>query len=444
MNTFEGLALNNKKMIFFFIPVLFGIGILFSQSLDFYKNKFNKYLNLHHQLDNLVLFTNEKIVLKNKFGEDEVTIYANEIPIVSKLLEAENLKNLELFFSNKKNHLLSNRELDSILISINEAYSINKKNHLPLSGIRIAIDPGHFADNMNTAKVEQRLLYFKHKNNGKTDTIKLIEGRLTYETAIVLLEKLKEQGAEVLITRQSPDATAFGISFDQWMILRKNKVLDSLYEIKELSKEKYLKLKSCSNQMFFNLFFREYELLQRAKIINEFNPHMTVIIHYNVDEKNSPWNKPTALNYSMCFIGGAFEDGDLEKMSNKIHFLRLLLTNQIENSEKISGYTMQHFQEKLSVSAAKKDDTKYLQSVCIPASENGVYCRNLLLTRHVMSPLVYGESMCQDNYKECQLLSQKNFDFKGNKISYRIYEVADAYYNAIVRYFTELFLISND
>lgn len=430
--------LNLFQYIKFLIPVHISIGILFSQDIQFYKNRFDNYLNLNHQLDDIVLFYPDKIILKLTDTKENLTIYKDEIPVISALLETEKLGKLEDFFENKKNNHLSKRESDSILISIDEAYSMNKKNHLPLSGIRIAIDPGHFANDINTAKIEQRLLYFKHYDKNKTDTIKLIEGQLTYHTAILLADKLKEQGAEVLLTRNKITDTAFGISFDEWYKKRKNKVLDSIYTIHEITKEKYQKLKTCSRQTFFNLFFREYELLQRARMINAFNPHLTVIIHYNVDEKNSPWKKSTFNNYAMCFIGGAFEKNDLNKISNKIHFLRLLLTNQIENSKKISSYTMQNFQNKLSVKAAKKDDAKYLETICIPSEENGVYCRNLLLTRYIVSPLVYGESMCQDNFMESQLLSKNNFEYKGQKIPHRIYEVADAYFNAIMNYFNDI------
>jgi len=435
------LSLIKLSILLLINPMYSCIGILYSQDIKYYQQKFQKYLNLEHQLDDIVVFNTDKIVLKNADGKNEITIYKDEIPVISKLLEAEKLYKLEKFFLKKQNLLLPKRAIDSILISIDEIYSFNKKNHLPLSGIRIAIDPGHFANDLETAKIEQRLLYFTHnESNQKKDTIKLIEGQLTYLTAIVLADKLSEQGAEILLTRNKADHTAFGMSFNEWFSKRKNIVLDSLLSINEISKEKYQKLKSCSKQQFFKLFFREYELLQRAKLINDFNPHLTIIIHYNVDEKNSPWKKASSANYSMCFIGGAFNAKDLEKMSNKIHFLRLLLTNQIENSEKISSFTIQNFENKLSVNAAKKEDAKYLQTVCIPTSNNGVYCRNLLLTKYVISPLVYGESMCQDNYKECIALSKNNFQYKKWKIPYRVYEVADAYFQSTKKYFQEYYL----
>ncbi|GIV26751.1 MAG: hypothetical protein KatS3mg027_0565 [Bacteroidia bacterium] len=411
-----------------------------SQEIAYYKQKFDKYLNLHHQLDSIVFFYQDKIVIKNNNKQEELTIYKDEIPTISKFLESEKLEVIEKFFLEKKNRQLTKREKDSILISIDEVYSFNKKNHLPLSGIRIAIDPGHFGYNYSTAKVEQRLLYFPNTHlNSKNDSAILYEGQLTYLTSKVLANKLEEQGAEILLTRNDVRHTAFGISFEEWMAKRKQKVLDSLFNKKELSYDKYVKLKKASPQQFFNLFFREYELLQRSKIINNFNPHLTIIIHYNVDEKNSPWKKPTTNNYSMCFIGGAFENNDLDKLVNKIHFLRLLLTQQIENSEKISSFTIQNFENQLSVNAAKTKDAKYLQTVCVPTNNEGVYCRNLLLTRHVISPLVYGESMCQDNILEYQKLTQYDYSYKNFKIPKRVYEVADAYFKSTMQYFNEIF-----
>ena len=408
------------------------------QNIEFYKNKFDKYLHLPHQLDNLVTFYKDKITIKNKQGQEELTIYKNEIPVISQLLEAEPPETIEKFFRTKKNNPLSQRTLDSLLISIEEVYSFNKKNHLPLSGIRIAIDAGHFANDLPTAKIEQRLLCLTYPHKNKKDTIKLIEGQLTYLTAVILADKLKEQGADILLTRKNIDHTAFGMSYNEWYKKRKNTVLDSLYTHNKLPKDKYEKLKTATPTSFFHLFFREYELMQRAHLINTFNPHLTIIIHYNVDEKNKPWKQPTPHNYSICFIGGAFEDNDLEKWTNKIHFLRLLLTHQIENSEKISQWTIQHFEEKLNISPAQKNHAKYLNTVCIPTQKTGVFCRNLLLTRYILSPLVYGESLCQDNETECHLLSEKNYTYKNQKIPYRIYEVADAYFQSVMNYFQEI------
>jgi len=63
-------------------------------------------------------------------------------------------------------------------------------------------------------------------------------------------------------------------------------------------------------------------------------------------------------------------------------------------------------------------------------AEPGVYCRNLQLTRYIHSPLVYGETLYQDNINECIMLNQER-DKTKNK---RIQQVADAYFQGILDY----------
>jgi len=67
---------------------------------------------------------------------------------------------------------------------------------------------------------------------------------------------------------------------------------------------------------------------------------------------------------------------------------------------------------------------------CLPTEANGVYCRNLQLPRYIHSPIVYGETLYQDNFNECKLLSTET-DKTKNK---RIQQVADAYFKGILNY----------
>ena len=71
-------------------------------------------------------------------------------------------------------------------------------------------------------------------------------------------------------------------------------------------------------------FFRDFDLNNRAKIMNDFFPHASLIIHYNVDEKNNPWKQTTKKNYTMAFIGGAFTRDNLTNYENKIHSLHFI------------------------------------------------------------------------------------------------------------------------
>ena len=49
--------------------------------------------------------------------------------------------------------------------------------------------------------------------------------------------------------------------------------------------------------------------------------------------------------------------------------------------------------------------------------------------------MVYGESLYQDNEKESKLLSELTTSINGIPTSLRVKQVADAYYDAILKYF---------
>lgn len=66
---------------------------------------------------------------------------------------------------------------------------------------------------------------------------------------------------------------------------------------------------------------------------------------------------------------------------------------------------------------------------------DGIYCRNLALTRRVHGPLCYGETLIQNNPEEAKRLAQENFSSNGIMISSRIAEVARAYFRGICEYF---------
>lgn len=309
---------------------------------------------------------------------------------------------------------------------------------LPLKGLRIALDPGHIASDTAMGRMEDKYLLFKTVSEKDSVVVSIAEGILTWKTANALAVLLRSQGAEVFLTRSRPEITAFGKTYAQWRKDDFARTLDSL--IKEspndltLRKIKSGKIRS-ENAIFRNVF-RDAELRKRSEIINAFRPDLTVIIHYNVDEKNKPWDRPSPKNYCMTFIGGSFQAGELGDAERRFDFLRLLLTDDMENSRKIAGLTALEFKSELNVPLAKTADATYLGAYCIDAGLPGVYCRNLSLTRLIQGTLVYGESLYQDNVKECLLLTKKSpFRAEGEQSisgNERIDEVAGAYHNAIL------------
>ena len=306
----------------------------------------------------------------------------------------------------------------------------------PLSGYRIVIDPGHFGSDSATSRMEDKYIDFNIPTGRDSERVTFFEAALTFKTASFLADSLNKLGAMVLLTRQAPGLTAFGKTFEQWKKDDYTRTLDSLLKIypsdKNLHVLKMGRIKD--DKAVFRYVFRDAELRKRSEIINAFKPDLTIIIHFNVDEANKDWKKPTTKNFSMAFVGGAFEAGELSDPERRFDFLRLMLTNDLEESVRASGIAAKHFKEKLHVPLAKRTDAAYLVQSCVPAGEPGVFCRNLSLTRLVQGPLIYGETLYQDNLIEC-----KRFDADCNARieraeASRVKQVADAYVAAILEW----------
>lgn len=317
------------------------------------------------------------------------------------------------------------------------SYVDNKQNIAApvtkLNGLKIAIDPGHIAGDMEMGEMEKKSLHFPYTtSNGTLDSIHIAEGMLTFATAQLLKNKLEAQGAEVLLTRPANNVSAYGLTFDEWLKKDYTKTVDSLYKLGRISayQKQFFRSSKPGKRDKFRVIFKDAELSKRAEIINAYHPDITVIIHYNVDENNTDWKKPTEKNFNMVFVPGAFMHNDLSSPEKRFAFLRLLLSDDIEQSIALSSSVVKSFEHSLGVKTATVNDATYLKDGCLTTDEQGVYCRNLQLTRYVHGVLVYGETLYQDNVKECVLLNKETDKTKNE----RVQQVAEAYFQGIVEY----------
>ncbi len=423
----------------FLILLLCGMSFLRAQTILECKKRFDNYLNFKGSLNTLVRFDKESISIYNSKGQKEFTAYQKEIPMLAEVFQNYNSKAAIKFYKEKANGKLTKKQRDSIQIYMDiPKKNVEKNDAQPLKGLKIAIDAGHIASSFTEAMNEQKFLYFLRDSLKSTlDTVKIYEAELTYKTAHILKNMLEEKGANVFLTRPTQSLTTFGCSYSYWYANYKTKVLDSLLQANKLEASEYRKLNKLPEYNFFWDFFRDYELANRAKQINAYKPHASCVIHYNVDEKNVPWKKTSTNDYTMAFIGGCFTSDRLDNIESKINFLRLLFSSQLNNSEKLSGLTVKEFSESLGIPAANASDADYLKSNCISTSQKGVYCRQLILCNKINSPLVYGESLYQDNVNECDWLMKNTVTIYGIKTNDRVIKVARSYYNAILYYFTK-------
>jgi N-acetylmuramoyl-L-alanine amidase len=402
------------------------------------RQRFNTYLNFRGGLSGAVKFDDDAIYFM-RGGKKEYAIYREELPALSAFFESCTVKQQAQLMRAKGTRKLSRRECDSLLINAESRLPVTANGSTrPLQDLRIAIDPGHFGTTLAEAGVEQKFLYFpKDPVKFPNDSVKLFESSLTFNTAVILKNMLEEQGATVFLSRNEGNFTSFNCTFSDWMSRHRKRTLDSLRGAGVLAEQKYRRLQKCNDYQFFWDFFRDYDLANRAAKINNFNPYLTLIIHYNVDEKNVPWKTHSRKNFSMTFIGGGFTPGDLQREESKMHFMRLLITGQLEQSEKLSALTVSNFSRLLEIPIARQSDATYLAKNCLPTPSRGVFCRNLVLCRKINSPLVYGESLYQDNERETEMLMKSDVDLYGIKTNDRLRKVAQSYFEAVMAFVKE-------
>ena len=416
-----------------FLIIIITAHLAKGQDINVCKQRFNQYLNYHGQLNNAVHFDQQSIRLKNASGKNDWCVYANEIKALAAYFESCSSAEILSFMNKKACQKLSAKQLDSLSLKQKKSFTKNKQSNKPLAGLKVAIDAGHFGTNLKDAAAEQKFLKIVRENNA--DTLLIFESLLTFQTASLTKMYLEEMGAEVFLSRMQANYTSFNCSFDDWMKNHRQRTLDSLFVAGTMNKVKLNQLSTCNAYKFFWDFFREFELANRAKKINDFQPDITVIIHYNVNEKNAPWKKTSDKNFTMTFMPGAFTKNDFDKADGKANFLRLLISNQLNQSERLSALTVNHFSKDLSITKAQSADATYLAENCLKTGSEGVYCRNLYLCRKVNSVMVYGEALYQDNEKEIEMLRKNDLNVNGMQTNLRVQEVAKCYFDAVMDYF---------
>jgi len=278
----------------------------------------------------------------------------------------------------------------------------------PLKGLRIALDAGHIAGDIKTAKLEGKYIEMKYKD----EKISFWEADLAWHTQSYLKKQLEKHGATVFITRDY-GKTAFGMDYDTWYAR-----FDGMEE------------KPDKGRMFWR-YFRHKDNDERVRIVNAFRPDLTLIMHYNVDGGNRPWKRPVTSNYSMAFTGGAYMNGELFNRERRFNLLRFLLTDDIEESAKFSNDVLQYLETEAGIPIHPSSS---YQSNTIKTDYAGVYARNLSLSGRIYGTLCYAEPLFQDNREEVVRLNERDYNFEGQMIPSRVVEIAKSYEKAILKY----------
>ncbi|MCK4517583.1 N-acetylmuramoyl-L-alanine amidase [Candidatus Babeliales bacterium] len=324
-------------------------------------------------------------------------------------------------------------------------FTITQDSGKPLEGLRVAIDPVGIGGGMAT--IERRLIRIAPSEKTENESIELDTSALNLLTASHLKTKLEKLGAEVLLTHDSIGQAAYEKDFDAWLqeFLENNgaseesdsRLLTTLSLLLErpeilLAKIKEFVWNVLSNpeitikKTLYYSVFNKFDITARINKINDFKPHLTLVILYNnSSQKNSNgMSLGTDQNHSLAFVPGGFLKGDLSRKEWRKDFARLALTNNLEDSIDLARHIQGRIQKQLSITPENEDA---IENLAINI-QKGIYCRNLALTRSVHSPVCYSLPLCIDNFDECKIMA--NQEERDRKIDL----VAQAYVDAIIDY----------
>ncbi|MDX2303631.1 MAG: hypothetical protein NW226_12575 [Microscillaceae bacterium] len=335
-----------------------------------------------------------------------------ESALVFRQLLIQNPEKAYLYYQERKTSEIPSTDLDLFTSDDKSQTKPDQK----LSGLRIALDPGHLAGSLSEAIQEGKYIRITLPSKQK---ISFFESELAWYTSRILADTLEKLGAEVLLTRDEYHLTALDSSYTDWFENYRQNHPNSTID----------------KWQFFHKEFKKIDFNKRIEKINRFKPDLTLIIHYNVDATNTGWQKTTHRNNSMAFVGGSFMSGEFEQAQNQFHLLRLLLSEDIPRSVLFSQKILQALENELHIKPIpEKNEQFFLNQYCLYTGEPGIYHRNLTLTRQVYGTLCYAEPLYQDNASECLRLYQRDEEYQGYKISGRVKEVAFSYLKGILDY----------
>lgn len=262
----------------------------------------------------------------------------------------------------------------------------SKKNAI-LSGLRIALDPGHIGGAW--AKMEER--WFK-----MGDAPPVEEGEMTLRVAQLLADRLRSLGARVSFVRQKNEPVTPFRPDDFKVAAREVLASDGIENPREdfdgpndPAKEQTVRWHSEI------LFYRNSEIRHRARLVNsKLHPDVVLCLHFNAEAWGDESN-PTFIdkNHLHLLVNGSYLESELAFDDERFEMVRRLLSRVYDEEVRVAD----------TVAATMANDLQLppyqytTENVTNVGHSGYVYARNLIATRLYQCPVVYFEPYVMNN-----------------------------------------------
>jgi len=247
----------------------------------------------------------------------------------------------------------------------------------PLAGVTIALDPGHIGGAW--ASIEERRLVI-----GRNPPVQ--EGDMVLAVAQHLAPQLEAAGARVVWIRDSLEpVTPLRPADLQMEAMQAMAGLDARTLLR-LPSANLLRAHALRANM---LFYRGAEISARAARVRQYQPDVTLCIHYNA----APWgrfSRPRLFNANklVVFVHGAYTRSELADEAQRYHLFHKLLEGSAPEEEAISAAVA----DSMAQGWGFRPENYSSWDVAAKAGPNPyVWARNLLANRLFDGPTVFIE-----------------------------------------------------
>jgi len=288
----------------------------------------------------------------------------------------------------------------------------------PLSGLRIAIDPGHIGGEW--AKIEER--WFR-----VGDSKPVTEGDMTLHVAKLLVPRLKALGADVTLTRSKPSPVTSARPGG----LRKAAVA-SLRQ-----KEEAVTAPSVTKESE-RLFYRTSEIRRRAQLVNSsIRPDLVLCLHFNAEDwGNERQPRLVDANHLHFLITGAWSAEELTYEDQRFEMLVKLLNRSFSEELPVTNTLAGEMAR-----ATRLPPYTYEGGSVVRVGDNPyVWGRNLLANRLFTCPVVYVEPYVMNSRSAHARIQAGDYDglrnFGGTPRKSIYKEYADAVAAGLAQYYS--------
>jgi N-acetylmuramoyl-L-alanine amidase len=306
------------------------------------------------------------------------------------------------------------------------------KPEKPLSGLRIALDPGHLGGKW--AKMEER--WFQVGNSAPVQ-----EGDLTLRVARVLAPRLRELGARVFFIRYSNEPVTAKRPGDFQELARKILIKNGVPQPRvdvldpnDPEKEQTIRWQSEI------LFYRYSEIRRRAALVNfKLHPDLVLCLHFNAEGWGDP-NSPILLdtNHLHLLVNGAYLQDELEFDDERFEMIRRLLSRVYDEELPLADVVATAMAKEMQLPPYQYPTTLTTTKV---GGSGYVYARNLLATRIYRCPAVYCEPYVMNSNDVFARIQAGDYDetrtVNGVERKSIFREYADSVADGLVEYYSK-------